>query len=61
MMNEQQAYQALETLINSSEYQSLSKELQQQRLFDLSKEVNADIAGSRTVLYSGEINNTKNK
>ena len=56
MMTFKQAKTALKKLINSQEYKDLSAKEKQQEIFKISKKVNADREGTKTVLYSGSIN-----
>jgi hypothetical protein len=55
-MTFKQAKTALRKLINSQEYKDLSAKEKQQEIFKISKKVNADRDGTKTVLYSGSIN-----
>jgi hypothetical protein len=55
MMTEQQAKIALNDLVNSESYKSLSSEAKQQALFNLSKDISIDASGSKTVFYTGKI------
>jgi hypothetical protein len=50
-----EAKYALAKLISDEKYKDLSAAEKQQAILDLAKDVNADMAGSKTVLYSGSV------
>ncbi|MDR0468146.1 MAG: hypothetical protein LBG67_04775 [Campylobacteraceae bacterium] len=55
MMTFDEAKYALAKLISDEKYKDLSAAEKQQAILDLAKDVNADMAGSKTVLYSGSV------